>query len=148
MKIFSWLKNRFKPSPVFDATRINGDMIIHIAPDGTKQNFVFGQTVYGKDVVRQQPSTVIEYVGATNAVRFRSKENVGQIKSQADRLPYDIGAEAYHQRKHYSENPYSGSDWQNKEWWLGWDSCRESSPETWDDDADDFSENFKTGKEN
>lgn len=34
---------------------------------------------------------------------------------QSDRLPYDIGAEAYYQRKHYSENPYAEGNWQHNE---------------------------------
>lgn len=70
------------------------------------------------------------------------------FNSKSERLPYDIGAEAYHQRKHYSENPYAKSDWQHNEWWLGWDSSRENSPETWNDIADNFSEQFKTSSEN
>ena len=59
---------------------------------------------------------------------------------------YDIGAEAYHQLKHYSENPYAKNDWRHNEWWLGWDSFRESDPDTWDDAADDFSAEFKASK--
>lgn len=65
---------------------------------------------------------------------------------QSERLPYDIGAEAYHQLKHYSENPYAKNDWRHNEWWLGWDSFRESDPDTWDDAADDFSAEFKASK--
>lgn len=69
-------------------------------------------------------------------------------QAQTDRLPYDIGYEAYHLRKHYSENPYVESDWRHNEWWLGWSSCSESDPGTWDDTADDFSASFKAGKAN
>lgn len=92
-------------------------MIIHIASGGTKHSFIFGQTVYGKNEVnnevnKQPPTTVIEYVDGTNTVRLRSEEeNMDHLKPHAVRLPYDIGAEVYQQRKHYSENPYTESDW-------------------------------------
>ena len=68
---------------------------------------------------------------------------MSQTEHEANRLPYDIGAEAYQLRKHYSENPYPQGDWRHEEWWLGWNSFTESDPDTWDDAADDFSESFK-----
>jgi len=71
---------------------------------------------------------------------------MNQATPLTKRLPYDIGAEAYHQLKHYSQNPFADADWQHNEWWLGWDSCRESDPDTWDYAADDFSGNFKASK--
>lgn len=46
-----------------------------------------------------------------------------------DRLPYDIGAEAYYSRKLPDDNPYAESDWRYNEWWLGWSSSEQSDPE-------------------
>lgn len=34
--------------------------------------------------------------------------------SLPEHLPYDIGAEAYWSRKHYSENPVARSDWRHE----------------------------------
>lgn len=46
--------------------------------------------------------------------------------SKKDRLPYDIGAEAYRDRKLPEDNPYASDDWRHNEWWLGWSHSEES----------------------
>lgn len=55
-----------------------------------------------------------------------------------DRLPYDIGSEAYHNRKLPEENPYTEKTWQHDEWYLGWSQSEKS------DDSEAF--DYKTGK--
>ena len=58
--------------------------------------------------------------------------------SNSERLPYDVGVEAYRERIHYTKNPYQEGDWRHEEWWLGWNSCSEGDPDTWDDETDNF----------
>ena len=59
-------------------------------------------------------------------------------EQEKDRLPYDEGAEAYNQRKHYSINPYAESDWKHDEWHLGWSQQGECGGDSWDWATDDF----------
>ncbi|MCY9864954.1 hypothetical protein OTK49_20780 [Vibrio coralliirubri] len=46
------------------------------------------------------------------------------LKNNNQALPFDLGAQAYHDRKMPEANPYDESDWRNEEWWKGW-SCAE-----------------------
>lgn len=63
MKLFMWLRNRFNSSGTFNVSRSDNDMVIRIAPDGTKNSLVVGSTCKGKSVaVKQAPTTIIEYV--------------------------------------------------------------------------------------
>ena len=57
--------------------------------------------------------------------------------TENERLPYDIGSEAYVKRIHYRENPYPESDWKHDEWYLGW-SHQQESETNWDWVSDDY----------
>ncbi len=46
-------------------------------------------------------------------------------KLAADTLPFDQGREAYLQRIHPDDNPYSICDWRHSEWNEGWDFSEE-----------------------
>ena len=64
-----------------------------------------------------------------------------EVLPEQNRLPYDIGYEAYWLlRLHHTENPFPEGDWRHEEWWLGWESGRESDPDSWDDGSDSFAE--------
>lgn len=45
-----------------------------------------------------------------------------------ERLPFDLGREAYIERQLPYSNPYSEDDWRNQEWWLGWNHEEEIDP--------------------
>lgn len=66
MKLFAWLRNRFKPTATINLSKCDADMFITIAPDGSKHSFVAGSTRYGKGVTdTSPPGTIIEYVAPT-----------------------------------------------------------------------------------
>ncbi|MGL1337443.1 hypothetical protein ACSTJQ_12740 [Vibrio parahaemolyticus] len=58
-------------------------------------------------------------------------------KLAADALPFDQGREAYLQRIHPDDNPYSVTDWRHSEWNEGWDFSEEGDS----DSAFDYASN-------
>jgi len=53
-------------------------------------------------------------------------------------VPFDQGAAAYDQRKHWRENPYIEGSWQHDDWDDGWRMAEETDGKSFDWIADQF----------
>lgn len=52
-----------------------------------------------------------------------------EATSQNQALPFDMGVQAYQDRKMPEANPYCQTDWRNEEWWNGWSFAEDSDPD-------------------
>ena len=63
------------------------------------------------------------------------KSGNGQV---LEKLPFDLGREAFMSQINLDQNPFKESDWQHNEWYLGWsdeEECDGGESYDWSNDS-------------
>jgi hypothetical protein len=69
---------------------------------------------------------------------LRTQADKNGDKTAAAVLPFEEGATAYDQRKHWRANRYPERTWQHEEWDAGWRMAEEADNKSFDWVADQF----------